>query len=189
LSSARRQPQKNIDDGDQLLAVAAVASVNGIRQPVGEIGALERPPECLYFIAGAETAGRFPLSLRETGADVIVAPARGPRGQAVAALSTAALLWLTSPPWDLAGVLWSNDGEPSPRGDLTICAPPLERRAAYPCHRSPPAGALAVCERAGRSVNRSTCQQIAACAANTLMLRDSFIRGLAMGEPRSHNEG
>jgi selenocysteine lyase/cysteine desulfurase len=53
---------------------------------------------------------------------VITAPARkwlrGPRGQAVAALSSAALLRLTAPPlWDLAGMTWRPDGEPSPRGD------------------------------------------------------------------------
>jgi cysteine desulfurase / selenocysteine lyase len=110
-------------DGDvRLLAVAAVSSVNGIRQPIGAVGALERPPGCLYFIDAAQMAGRFPLSLRETRADVIVAPARkwlrGPRGQAVAALSSAALLQLTAPPlWDLGGVAWSKDGEPSPRDD------------------------------------------------------------------------
>jgi cysteine desulfurase / selenocysteine lyase len=110
-------------DGDvRLLAVTAVSSVSGIRQPVGEIGALERPPGCLYFVDAAQMAGRFPISLRETRADVIVAPARkwlrGPRGQAVAALSGAALLQLTSPPLlDLGGVAWSKDGEPSPRGD------------------------------------------------------------------------
>jgi cysteine desulfurase / selenocysteine lyase len=115
------QLRVRLDDDVRLLAVAAVSSVNGIRQPVSEIGTLERAPACLYFIDGAQAAGRFPLSLRETGSDVIVAPARkwlrGPRGQAVAALSSAALLRLTAPPWDLAGVLWSNDGEPSPRGD------------------------------------------------------------------------
>jgi cysteine desulfurase / selenocysteine lyase len=110
-------------DGDvRLLAVTAVSSVNGVRQPVGEIGALERPAGCLYFVDAAQMAGRFPLSLRETRADVIVAPARkwlrGPRGQAVAALSGAALSQLTAPPLlDLGGVVWTKDGEPSPRDD------------------------------------------------------------------------
>jgi cysteine desulfurase/selenocysteine lyase len=110
-------------DGDvRLLAVTAVSSVNGILQPVSAIGALERPPGCLYFIDAAQMAGRFPLSLRETRADVIVAPARkwlrGPRGQAVAALSGAALSRLTAAPlWDFAGVTWSADGKPSPRSD------------------------------------------------------------------------
>jgi cysteine desulfurase/selenocysteine lyase len=110
-------------DGDvRLVAVTAVSSVTGIRQPVNAIGALERPPGCLYFIDAAQMAGRFPLSLRETCADVIVAPARkwlrGPRGQAVAALSGAALSRLTAAPlWDFAGVVWSADGEPSPRSD------------------------------------------------------------------------
>jgi cysteine desulfurase / selenocysteine lyase len=116
------QLRARLDDDVRLLAVAAVSSVNGIRQPVSEIGALERPPGCLYFIDAAQMAGRFPLSLRETRADVIVAPARkwlrGPRGQAVAALSNAALSRLTTPLlWDLAGVIWSKDGEPSPRSD------------------------------------------------------------------------
>jgi selenocysteine lyase/cysteine desulfurase len=116
------QLRTRLDDDVRLLAVAAVSSVNGIRQPVGAIGALARPPGCLYFIDAAQMAGRFPLSLRETRADVIVAPARkwlrGPRGQAVAALSSAALLRLTAPPlWDLAGMVWPADGEPSPRDD------------------------------------------------------------------------
>ncbi|WP_315831317.1 aminotransferase class V-fold PLP-dependent enzyme [Bradyrhizobium prioriisuperbiae] len=106
----------------RLLAVTAVSSVYGLRQPVAEIGALERPPGCLYFIDAAQALGRFPLSLRDTRADVITAPARkwlrGPRGQAVAALSSAALLRLTSPPlMDLGGFVWSDAGEPTPRGD------------------------------------------------------------------------
>jgi cysteine desulfurase/selenocysteine lyase len=114
--------QARLDDDVRLLAVTAVSSVNGLRQPVSAIGALERPPGCLYFIDAAQMAGRFPLSLRETHADVIVAPARkwlrGPRGQAVAAFSGAALLRLTAAPlWDFAGVVWSKDGEPSPRSD------------------------------------------------------------------------
>jgi selenocysteine lyase/cysteine desulfurase len=110
-------------DGDvRLLAVTAVSSVNGVLQPAGAIGALERPPGCLYFLDAAQMAGRFPLSLRATGADVVVAPARkwlrGPRGQAVAAVSAAALSQLTAPPLlDLGAVVWSADGEPSPCGD------------------------------------------------------------------------
>jgi selenocysteine lyase/cysteine desulfurase len=99
-----------------------VSSVYGLRQPVSEIGALERAPGCLYFIDAAQVLGRFPLSLRETHADVVTAPARkwlrGPRGQAVATLSSAALLRLTSPPlMDLGGFVWSDAGEPTPRGD------------------------------------------------------------------------
>ncbi len=116
------QLQARLDGDVRLLAVTAVSSVSGIRQPVGEIGALERPPGCLYVVDVAQMAGRFPISLRETRADVIVAPARkwlrGPRGQAVAALSSAALSQLTAPPiLDLGGVVWSKGGEPSPRGD------------------------------------------------------------------------
>jgi cysteine desulfurase/selenocysteine lyase len=69
----------------RLLAVTAVSSVYGLRQPVAEIGALERAPGCLYFIDAAQALGRFPLSLRETHADVVTAPARkwlrGPRGR------------------------------------------------------------------------------------------------------------
>jgi cysteine desulfurase / selenocysteine lyase len=106
----------------RLLAVAAVSSGNGIRQPVDAIGALERPSGCLYFIDAAQVAGRFPLSLRETRADAMVAPARkwlrGPRGEAVAALSDDALLRLTAPlRWDLADSSGPKDGETSPRGD------------------------------------------------------------------------
>ena len=114
--------QAQLDGDVRLVAVAAVSSVNGLLQPVGAVGALARPPGCLYFLDAAQAAGRFPVTLRATGADVITAPARkwlrGPRGQAVAALSSAALLRLTAPPlWDLAGMTWRQDGEPSLRGD------------------------------------------------------------------------
>jgi cysteine desulfurase / selenocysteine lyase len=114
--------QARFGDDVRLVAVAAVSSGNGIRQPVDAIGALERPSGCLYFIDAAQAAGRFPLSLRETRADAIVAPARkwlrGPRGQAVAALSSGALLRLTAPPrWDLADGSGPKDGETSPRRD------------------------------------------------------------------------
>lgn len=113
---------EQIDDDVRLIAVAAVSSVNGVLQPTGAVGGLERPAGCLFFLDAAQAAGRFPVTLRATRADVITAPARkwlrGPRGQAVAALSSAALLRLTAPPlWDLAGMTWPADGEPSPRSD------------------------------------------------------------------------
>lgn len=116
------QLRTRLDQDVRLLAVTAVSSVYGLRQPIAEIGMLERPPGCLYFIDAAQALGRFPLSLRETHADVITAPARkwlrGPRGQAVAALSSAALLRLIAPPlMDLGGFAWSDTGAPLPRAD------------------------------------------------------------------------
>ncbi len=116
------QLKSRLDEDVRLIAVTAVSSVNGIRQPIAAIGALERPQGCLYFVDAAQVIGRFPLALDQVCADVVTAPARkwlrGPRGQALAALSDAALAQLTAPPLlDLAGMAWSDNGSPSPRGN------------------------------------------------------------------------
>jgi cysteine desulfurase / selenocysteine lyase len=113
-----------LDDDVRLIAVAAVSTASGIRQPIAAIGALPRPPDCLYFVDAAHAVGRFPFSLQQISADVVTAPARkwlrGPRGQALAALSDAALSRLIRPvPLDLAGVVWSQTGVPSLRSDAS----------------------------------------------------------------------
>jgi selenocysteine lyase/cysteine desulfurase len=114
--------QTRIDDDVRLIAVTAVSSASGICQPVAAIGALARPRGCLYIVDAAQAIGRFPFSLDRIGADVVTAPARkwlrGPRGQALAAFSDAALSDLAMPPLlDLAGVVWSEAGSASPRSD------------------------------------------------------------------------
>lgn len=116
------QLKARLENDVRLIAVTAVSSVNGIRQPIAAIGALERPRGCLYFVDAAQAIGRFPLALDQVRADVMTAPARkwlrGPRGQALAALSDAALAQLFAPPLlDLAGMAWSDNGIPSPRND------------------------------------------------------------------------
>lgn len=116
------QLKTRLDDDVRLLAVTEVSSVSGIRQPVAGIGALDRPQGCLYFIDAAQAIGRFPLALEQVRADVVTAPARkwlrGPRGQALAALSDAALAQLTTPPLlDLSGFSWSDAGHPVLRAD------------------------------------------------------------------------
>ncbi|MBR1219560.1 aminotransferase class V-fold PLP-dependent enzyme [Bradyrhizobium sp. U87765 SZCCT0131] len=109
-----------LDDDVWLVAIAAVSSASGLPQPVDAIGALPRPDHCLLVVDAAQAAGRFPLSLAAMGADVLVAPARkwlrGPRGQALAALSDAALACLAPPAPDLGGVTWSG-GDAVPRAD------------------------------------------------------------------------
>jgi len=115
------QLKARLDDDVWLIAVAAVSSASGLRQPVATIGALPRPEGCLYMVDAAQAAGRFPVSLAEVRADVLVAPTRkwlrGPRGQALAALSDAALACLAPPAPDLGGVTWEAGGDAILRPD------------------------------------------------------------------------
>ncbi|MGO4717400.1 aminotransferase class V-fold PLP-dependent enzyme [Bradyrhizobium sp. 2TAF24] len=119
-----------LDDDVWLIAVAAVSSASGLRQPVAAIGALPRPDGCLYMVDAAQAAGRFPVSLAEMGADVLVAPTRkwlrGPRGQALAALSDAALARLAPPAPDLGGVTWQAGGD-------AVLRPDARRFEIYDC--------------------------------------------------------
>ena len=70
-------------------------------QPVEAIGRLARPDDCLLFADAAQAIGHLPLTLPAIGCDVLTAPARkwlrGPRGQAVMALSERALRVLGQP--------------------------------------------------------------------------------------------
>ncbi|MEW6643476.1 MAG: aminotransferase class V-fold PLP-dependent enzyme [Pseudomonadota bacterium] len=115
------QLKARLDDDVWLIAVAAVSSASGLRQPAAAIGALPRPDSCLYMVDAAQAAGRFPVSLTEMGADMLMAPARkwlrGPRGQALAALSDAALARLAPPAPDLGGVTWEAGGDAVLRPD------------------------------------------------------------------------
>ncbi len=101
-----------VDDRVAAICVSAVASSHGILQPVAEIGRLQRPEHCLYFVDAAQAAGQRPAGLAAWNADVVTAPARkwlrGPRGQAVMAVSDRALAQLREPPvLDIAGCPWS----------------------------------------------------------------------------------
>ena len=101
-----------IDDRVAAICLSAVGAAHGIMQPVAEIGGLERPEGCLYFVDGAHAVGQWPVSLAQWNADIITAPARkwlrGPRGQAVMAVSDRALAHLHEPPvLDMAGCPWT----------------------------------------------------------------------------------
>lgn len=84
------------------ICLPSVASGSGVQQPVAAIAALPRPEGCLLFVDGAQSVGQIPLGLATTGVDVLVTPSRkwlrGPRGQAMMALSERALTSLGDPP-------------------------------------------------------------------------------------------
>ncbi|MGY3551477.1 cysteine desulfurase/selenocysteine lyase [Bradyrhizobium sp. USDA 4472] len=91
-----------IDERTVAICLPVVASGSGVRQPVELIAALPRPEGCLLFVDGAQAVGRLPAGMASTGADVLVAPSRkwlrGPRGEAIMALSDRALERLGDPP-------------------------------------------------------------------------------------------
>jgi selenocysteine lyase/cysteine desulfurase len=100
-----------LDERVAAICIPASSSGLGVAQPVEEIGRLPRPEHCLLFVDAAQAAGRIPVGLDLWRADVVVAPARkwlrGPRGQAVMALSSRGLGALGDPPLlDQAGSAW-----------------------------------------------------------------------------------
>jgi len=109
-----------IDERVAAICVSAVATSSGTRQPASAIGCLPRPDRCLYFLDASQVMGRFPLTLAETSADVMVAPSRkwlrGPRGQAIAALSAHALAAAREPVLlDQRGAPWTGARAYTPR--------------------------------------------------------------------------
>jgi selenocysteine lyase/cysteine desulfurase len=84
------------------ICLPVAASGSGVQQPVAAIAALPRPEQCLLFVDGAQAVGQMPIGMSTTGADILVAPARkwlrGPRGEAMMALSERALVQLGDPP-------------------------------------------------------------------------------------------
>jgi cysteine desulfurase/selenocysteine lyase len=83
------------------ICLPVVASWSGVQQPVAAIAALPRPEGCLLFVDGAQAVGQMPLGMTSTAADVLVVPGRkwlrGPRGEAIMALSDRALAQLGEP--------------------------------------------------------------------------------------------
>jgi selenocysteine lyase/cysteine desulfurase len=111
-----------IDERTAAVCLPVVGSGSGLRQPIERIAGLPRPDGCLLFIDAAQAAGRMPTGLGSTGADVLVAPSRkwlrGPRGQAVMALSDRALERLGDPPLlDQAGARWTGAARYAARED------------------------------------------------------------------------
>lgn len=73
---------------------------------------MPRPDNCLLFVDGAQAIEQFPVRMANTGADVLVAPSRrwlrGPRGEAIMAISDRALARLGDPPVrSQAGSRWT----------------------------------------------------------------------------------
>ena len=91
-----------IDERTAAICLPVAASGFGVRQPVELLAALPRPEGCLLLVDGAQAVGQFPVGMANTGADVLVAPSRkwlrGPRGEAIMALSDRALQRLGDPP-------------------------------------------------------------------------------------------
>ena len=101
-----------LDERVAAICLPAASSGLGVWQPVVAVGKLPRPERCLLFVDAAQAAGRVPVGLDLWNADVVTAPARkwlrGPRGQAVMALSDRALSVLGDPPLlDQAGSAWT----------------------------------------------------------------------------------
>lgn len=114
------QLRSMIDERVAAICVSGVATSIGARQPWAEIGRLPRPAGCLYFLDASQVTGRFPISLDASGADVLVTPSRkwlrGPRGQAMAALSEAALAAAREPIiLDQRGAPWTGPWTYAPR--------------------------------------------------------------------------
>jgi cysteine desulfurase/selenocysteine lyase len=111
-----------IDDRTAAICLPLVASGSGTRQPVERIAALPRPDDCLLFVDGAQAVGQFPVRMADTGADVLVAPSRkwlrGPRGEAIMAISDRALERLGDPPvLSQAGSKWTSMDDYDTRDD------------------------------------------------------------------------
>ncbi len=111
-----------IDERTAAICLPAVASGSGVRQPLERIAALPRPDRCLLFIDGAQAIGQMPVGVTSSNADVLVAPSRkwlrGPRGEAIMALSDRALERLGDPPvLSQAGSSWTSVDGYSTRTD------------------------------------------------------------------------
>lgn len=85
--------QGRIDDRTAAILLPAVTSMEALLYPVAAIGALPRPETTLVIVDAAQAFGRVPVSM-SAGCDVLLGTARkwlrGPRGTAIAALSSRA---------------------------------------------------------------------------------------------------
>ncbi|WNJ93109.1 aminotransferase class V-fold PLP-dependent enzyme [Bosea sp. 685] len=102
-----------IDDRTIAVCLPVVSSGYGLRQPVAAIAALPRPAGCLLFVDAAQAVGQLSIGLDGTEIDVLVTPGRkwlrGPRGEAMMALSERALRQLGDPPLlDQTGSPWTD---------------------------------------------------------------------------------
>lgn len=113
-----------IDDHTMAVCLPVVSNAFGERQPIEQISKLRKPENCLIFVDGAQAVGRYEMHLQKLGADILVAPGRkwlrGPRGEAVMALSNKALGVLGAPVLlDQFGSGWTETGELTLAADAT----------------------------------------------------------------------
>src|SRR6202022_4129605 len=113
-----------IDDHTMAVCLPVVSNAFGERQPIEQISKLSKPENCLIFVDGAQAVGRYEMHLQKLGADILVAPSRkwlrGPRGEAVMALSNKALGVLGAPVLlDQFGSGWTETGELTLAADAT----------------------------------------------------------------------
>lgn len=95
------QLETMIDETVVAVCVTLISSGSGLIQPAKAIGALARPDSSLLLVDAAQAIGHLLLDLPTLNCDVLTAPARkwlrGPRGQAIMALSERALQQLGEP--------------------------------------------------------------------------------------------
>ena len=76
----------------RMIALSHISNVTGGIQPIVEIAAIAREAGCLLLVDAAQSAGMIPITMAETGIDLLVAPGHkglmGPQGTGFLALSS-----------------------------------------------------------------------------------------------------
>lgn len=76
----------------RMIALSHLSNVTGGIQPITEIAAIAREAGCLLLVDAAQSAGLIPITMAETGIDLLVAPGHkglmGPQGTGFLALSS-----------------------------------------------------------------------------------------------------
>lgn len=57
----------------KMICVSHVSNVLGTVQPVEKIGSLEKPPQCLFLVDGAQSVGHIPVDVNAIGCDFFAA--------------------------------------------------------------------------------------------------------------------
>ena len=63
------QLEDAIINDTKMICVSHVSNVLGTIQPVEEIGSLEKPPQCLFLVDGAQSVGHIPVDVNAIGCD------------------------------------------------------------------------------------------------------------------------
>jgi cysteine desulfurase/selenocysteine lyase len=95
--------QALLDERVKLISLPGLPAVGGTPNPIAAIAALERPEACQIFVDAAQVWGQMPVSVADTGCDVLICTARkwlrGPRGISIAALSSKARQQIEQQGW------------------------------------------------------------------------------------------